>query len=254
MATSRQQTRARLRDVRQLGETLIRRGLPYRPAPGEVLAAGVALADRLAAKRAQTGALEFAAAAHALYEASQAAHPPKAALACKRGCNWCCYSTVAATVPEILLAAARRPPAPGPGSTAAPSEAGRPPPCLLLRTDGCTVYAARPMMCRVANSLDAAVCVEEYEGTNPERDVPVSQVPIDHGIAVRTAMLVALRLKGLDAGLYELASGLRECASDGDVGTRWLGGQPAFRRARELPVEASIRAMVDRLVIELGTA
>lgn len=247
MPETRQQRRARLRQVRRHGEGLLRSGLARHPAAADLAAVSLALADLIDTKAGRRAVTGFAAAAHALYEATCKAHPPAATLACKKGCVWCCYSTVAATVPEILLAwtsgqgQARAPIAPAPAAK---------PPCLMLREGACTIYAARPLMCRVANSLDWTVCREEYEGTNPDRDVPVSRVPLEHGAAVRVSVLAALRMKGLDAGLYELSSALRECdAAGGDaIASRWLSGAAPVLAATPLPADRFILAQVDQLL------
>lgn len=247
MPETRQQRRARLRQVRQQGDGLLRRGLPRQPIPADLYAASLALAELIDTKSGARSASAFAGAAHALYEATIKANPPSVALACKKGCNWCCYSTVAATVPEILhVWMSAKGQLRGAGEVAT----GAKPPCLMLRDGACAIYASRPLMCRVANSLDWTVCREEYEGTNPDRDVPVSRVPIEHGAAVRTSVIAAVRMKGLDAGLYELASAMRECDAEGGEGVaaRWLGGGEPFRSAMRLPVDPFILAQVDRLL------
>lgn len=248
MQETRQQRRARLRQLRQQGEGLLRRGFARQPAPTDLYAASITLAELIDAKIGARSAAAFAGAALALYEATIKANPPTAALACKKGCNWCCYSTVAATVPEILhVWMSARGQARGTGDIASDGK----PPCLMLRDGACTIYAARPLMCRVANSLDWTVCREEFDGTNPDRDVPVSRVPIEHGAAVRTSVIAAMQMKGLDAGLYELASGIRECdAIGGDVvAAGWLAGGEPFRAATRLSADRFILAQVDRLLI-----
>lgn len=245
MQETRQQRRARLRQVRQLGEGLLRRGFPRKPTSSDLGAASLALADRLDAQAGERSPTAFAAAAHALYEATLEANPPAASLACRKGCNWCCYSTVAATAPEILLVwSAANDHAP----TAADAAAGAKLPCMMLRDGVCSIYLSRPLMCRVANSLDWTICREEYEGTNPERDVPISRVPVDHGIAVRVAVLAALRRKALDSRLYELGSAIAECSTSPDVAARWLRGEPAFQAATVLPTDGFVLALVDKIL------
>lgn len=95
--------------------------------------------------------------------------PLAAAAACRRGCAHCCHLPVATTSAEARLIARHigRPPAALADAVAVeqlvqPAElerahrlATRPPsPCPFLVGDECTVYAVRPMSCRLHVSLD----------------------------------------------------------------------------------------------------
>lgn len=245
MQETRQQRRARLRQVRQHGENLIRRGFPHQPAPADLYAASLVMAERLDAGDGVKSIAAFATAAHTLFEATAKAAPPAAALACKKGCNWCCHSTVAATVPEILLAVSKA------NDTHRQTSARmeRNSPCPLLREGLCSIYVARPLMCRVANSLDWTACRDEYEGINPDQDVPISRKPIDQGVAVRASALAALRMRGLDSGIYELSSALAECSGGAaDIAARWLQGARAFKAATTLPTDRFVTELADLLI------
>lgn len=251
MAATRQQRRTRLRQLGQQGERLLKSGFPRQPSGQDLFAVGVALHDRLETRKGLAAVADFATASVWLYDATLTAHPGNVTVACKRGCNWCCYLPVAASVPEVLLAA--RAGRQGQAMAAIPTEAavagaGRKVACGLLREDGCGIYKARPMMCRVANSLDANACRDEYEGRNLDIDVPTARLPLEHGIAVRTAMLLALRLARLDDALYDLNDALGAAAQGEAVAARWLAGEKAFADARTQPLDATVAEIASRLM------
>src|SRR5690606_23838660 len=100
---------------------------------------------------------------------------PAGSVACRSGCDHCCYQSVGVTPPEALAIAAHL------RETLAPvelehvrttlrafaerirglsSEERVSPdlPCPFLREHACSIYEVRPLACRGVNSLDAAAC------------------------------------------------------------------------------------------------
>ena len=262
--TSRPLRRARLREWVRDGEVVLSRGFARNPSKAEILAAGVALNQRLRAGAAPRRALDLATAAFALFETSAKTNTGAGNIevACRKGCTYCCHLAVNATVPEILLvahaAATKRYFQDAPdrlerarsGSHVPPGERpGKKLPCAILSDGACSVYAQRPTMCRVATSFDVADCIDEFEGRDLNADMRVARLPLDMGFNVRTALLLALDLQGLDGALYDLAGGLVE-AQDPSVAARWLAGEKAFLATRDLPPDTAVAQLVGELAAE----
>ncbi|WP_234461062.1 YkgJ family cysteine cluster protein [Burkholderia pseudomallei] len=79
-------------------------------------------------------------------------------VACKRGCSHCCHVAVAVTVPEAEAIGKRigRIPRKVPLRMDAKIgvESGYHNPCTFLRNGECSIYANRPLACRIQYSLD----------------------------------------------------------------------------------------------------
>jgi hypothetical protein len=173
---------------------------------------------------------------------------PPPPLACREGCDWCCYLPVGTSAPEVIrlvqhlrqtlspeeLAALREQVvrldeqrrALGPGARAKARL-----PCALLIDHRCTAYLARPLTCRGFNSSDASEC-ERFVKSSAKVDVPVY---------VPQMRLTAFILDGLRAGLsesrlsgdrLELTAALRIALEVPAAGERFLAGEPVFASAR----------------------
>jgi Fe-S-cluster containining protein len=103
------------------------------------------------------------------------ARAPAGAVACKAGCDHCCYQSVGVTPPEALaiydhlsrtrsddelarfaahIAEARaRTRGLSTGDRFSPEH-----PCVFLEAGRCTIYEVRPLSCRGMNALDAKAC------------------------------------------------------------------------------------------------
>lgn len=105
------------------------------------------------------------------------ARAPEGGVACKAGCDHCCYQPVGVTPPEALaivahlksslssaeLAGVAAHIAERHGKTRGLSAAERfspDHPCPFLRSGQCSIYEVRPLACRGMNSLDAGECAE----------------------------------------------------------------------------------------------
>jgi Fe-S-cluster containining protein len=261
---SRQQRRARLRQLTNSGQSFNARGLPRSPTAEQLLAVAVVFREVLNERSAWESTLDLADVSLRTYERSLKAAPSQIAIACKKGCNYCCHSFVAATVPEILFARQaadkaryfiEHPDTLGLARelrTLTPeNRIGRRLPCALLVSDGCSIYPSRPMMCRVATSLDVESCIEEFEGRNLSADVPVARTFITHGGNVRTAFVAAAMSAGLDCRSYELSSSVAAADDLPALSLRWLAGERVFDGATSIPPDASLVARAEPLVQEL---
>lgn len=117
----------------------------------------------------------------------------EAALACRKGCCWCCYLPVEAGAAEVVYALEhakrvldeaafdalrvriRAAAARYPRKNTGPCSAN--PPCPFLADGACLVYAARPLACRGWNSRDANACENAWR-----EGVDKVQVPVDSRI------------------------------------------------------------------------
>jgi hypothetical protein len=259
---SRQQKRAQLRETTRQGRALLREGVARRCSGEERVAAALALCEMLRAAPTPDAALATARAALALFEASERRAPAQARIACRKGCNWCCHLFVTATVPEILLLSGGGPLPAREGVGRPPAEAraqgpasriGRKVACPVLTEAGCARYERRPLMCRVTTSLDVQACIDEYEGRDLDRDIPVARGPIESGFNTRAVLLAALTLAGLDAGLYELAAGLDRLDGDRRAAERWLAGERILDGVERLDPDPALSAAVAATVAAART-
>ena len=88
-------------------------------------------------------------------------------IACKRGCNWCCHGEIALWQPEADYIAAKT----GIPANQLPLQLRRTStaytathqPCPFLQDGACSVYAHRPLACRMTVNLDVDDTVCRFE-------------------------------------------------------------------------------------------
>ncbi|PCI19458.1 MAG: hypothetical protein COB62_05565 [Piscirickettsiaceae bacterium] len=102
--------------------------------------------------------------------------------------------------------------------------------CPLLDEEGsCTVYEARPSMCRKIHSTDVQACKASYD-TPEEANIKNAEHPVLSAITM--TMLTAARdgfsAKGMDPEVYDLNEVLIDALEDGKYKKRWLNGKKAF--------------------------
>ena len=162
------------------------------------------------------------------------------AIACRRGCSHCCHSWVDATPAEVLFAVKsmaldQRSRAVEAVKQACQQTAGRPfeqrskmvTPCPLLEEGCCSVYGARPIVCRSAVSADAEICRRSYLELSDEA-VPVPVVWRALGQAYGVALEGAIIHAGLVPTAREWNESLRVALSDPGAEARWLAGDDVF--------------------------
>lgn len=176
-------------------------------------------------------------------------------LACKRGCIHCCYNQVALTEPEaialglyLLETRDRQRLEELRSKTHALVEnlkgrswqdigmARHTLPCLFLENGTCSVYAARPLVCRGWNSIDVAMC--QHSNQSGDAMVSIENHAILRKLAesVQAGLLHGATSLNLEAGYLLMAravsllleggaeSGVLDCAS------AWLRGESFFGR------------------------
>lgn len=179
-------------------------------------------------------------------EAADAATTHGLSVACHAGCWFCCTIPVAVTVLEasLVFRALRMLPIADQERTWAqvdehvavqrqalqesrPQRVAFSRRCPLLTEDGrCSVYEARPLMCRGLLSTDAERCRRAFlddDDGDPGQPFQMSVQAIDAGIP---QLMVALDEGGMECfATYELASSLVALRDDPDLFLRWQQGQ-----------------------------
>ena len=105
-------------------------------------------------------------------------------------------------------------------------------PCPLLVDGACSVYQARPLICRSFNSFDANACAREIMSGRPGITVPAYDVPLRVGMAVAKGVEEGLVEAGQFDGGVELVRGLAIAMTEPDAAKRWLAGEELFYPAR----------------------
>jgi Fe-S-cluster containining protein len=174
-------------------------------------------------------------------------------LACKRGCTYCCINQVSLSEPEALflgfhLLETR--------STAQLHELQEKTenlllslknksrheigmnrhlyPCLFLENGTCSIYEARPLVCRGWNSVNADMCRQSNETGNAM--APIENHPLLRVIAesYQRGLMNGGRNMGLETGFLLLPRAVGQLLSGGidkkiiDYSEKWLGGKPFF--------------------------
>jgi hypothetical protein len=263
---TRQQRRRMARELQKAGERTLARGLAPKPGADDMLGVVQVLAAKLLEPDNPQRAGEAAHLAHALSTRSLRSHPSRSAIACKKGCGYCCYSFVAALPPEVFrLAQVIR------SSTSVGLDIGavltRAQPlrgltpeqrfgaklaCPLLIDGMCSVYDSRPLVCRQTTSVSLPACIEEYDGIQGDGHVEISPTHLAHASNAYVAMLAALMALKHSTQAYELGAMLEVALSDADSERRWLEGEDVFSTIAT-PVVRSRRVdqAAERLASEL---
>ena len=162
------------------------------------------------------------------------------ALACKAGCTYCCHNVVMATAPEIFLAAselrAQHDQAlvadvagrcEAAGQSRVGQADGRKSPCPLLHNDLCSVYSARPSVCRKHNSFDVGACIAAFEGRGG--DIPIRRFDQEAFECCAGALITGMRLGDERRGsVFELSGALGVTLRDPQAEQKWLAGEDVF--------------------------
>ncbi len=185
--------------------------------------------------------------------------------ACGRGCHYCCRTLIVATAPEILRLAravkarpdiAARVRAAAGQAKAIPATAPNTArlPCPVLEAEICSLYEARPLVCRslLSQSRDACMRIFARDAAEPMPLVPPSREIRD---TVLLMFQVALRLADLPCQQYELIQGLAAALEHDDPERRWLAGEPIFAGVETDPDQtrtSQVAEMVGRLAASLA--
>ena len=190
---------------------------------------------------------------------------------CARGCSWCCRGVkVEATVAEAFAVAAflrdgrsedeqariardARDRAEATRHLDAAARWAQKTPCVFLDTasGACTIYAARPFVCRSHASFDANACESAADDPSAEATVPRHVVPAHVFGTAKTAVIAACEEAGLDARHFELASAVAVALGEPRTAERWLDGERLFDAA-VLPSDERDRVRSLRLLQKSG--
>jgi Fe-S-cluster containining protein len=266
---TRQQRRDRDREHQRQFDALARDGIP----PSADLTATVVLTRHLAQILATPGderrASRAAEAAERIYDVSIRRHPARQAIACGKGCSYCCRNFVAVSIPEVLFLArgirerwpdataairgriaetARRPRDLGKARQAASTV-----PCPVLDGDGaCSAYDIRPLACRAYVSISVDACIRAM--ADPSIDIPTTKTQVFYRARCTTALWAALKAVRLPYGSYDLNHALAVAAATEDAEARWLAGEDVFAAVQIDPSrKADVEPFLDRLIAEAAT-
>jgi Fe-S-cluster containining protein len=167
-------------------------------------------------------------------------------VACQSGCDSCCYNQVELTPPEALLighhverhfSAAEKAllldhlarimeiiKAMGPKESAVRR---REIPCPLLRDKTCSVYPARPLVCRAMHGLDRERCVDELRsGSLAGSQYYAHRHEI--ALSVSAGLQAGCKAAGLQSGRLSLTRALQDFFGQEDAVQRWINGEEVF--------------------------
>jgi len=262
----RQQRRVKLK---QTMAEISRRGMDLTAKGGEQTWAVIA-ATRLALDILRGHGPSRAASAakriHEFFETSLKHNPSKHAIACTKGCAFCCHVSVTAAAPEIFLVANAireqhrqdfetvlnrvRAADQTTRGLSSMERATRKIPCAMLRDNVCSVYAARPGACRGFTSTSAQDCERGFNGEPVQIKTPSVWTGLIN--AHKQALWGALAAAELPVERYEFHHALRIVLETPDAESRWLSGEDIFAGvAREIfndAARANNKRIVDTLV------
>ena len=186
------------------------------------------------------------------------ARAPAGAVACKAGCDHCCYQSVGVTPPEALaihaylkkalskseLARVAARVAQAFEKTRGLSSAERFSPehaCVFLESSRCSIYEVRPLSCRGMNSLDAGECARRLRDPDVRAEFLANGAgahsfmePIRAFHAISAGLQLGLaELYELDMRPLDLIAAMHLLFTGGETVPRaWIAGRPAFEAAR----------------------
>jgi Fe-S-cluster containining protein len=241
-ATSRAQRRQRLLALRKVVKSVEQRGVVPQPeffAMAIEMAAVVAMIDEAMESQPVPGRSSRVVDLIArLHDKSNWSGPTRKALACTKGCSFCCELYVSASAPQVfaiadflrekhandLSAAIQRIEEADVHTRGrdAHSRAEHRAFCPFLVNSLCSIYPVRPAVCRACCSLSVAACETRADVIpTPEYTEPVRR-------AYDTALGAALHGRGLVNQCYELAHAVVVALKEADAEVRWYAGEDVF--------------------------
>jgi Fe-S-cluster containining protein len=163
--------------------------------------------------------------------------PSKAQHACAAGCDFCCYLPVDVLAPEAFRIAAHL------QQTRSPEELATVVyrlgaqgqldfgihPCVFLANGRCSIYEARPMVCRGYNSLSKERCEAYHHDASVDLKGTKDRVAGRLAEAIEDGVVAGLEALGLDAQWYELPSAVLRALETSDGPVRWARGEVVFQ-------------------------
>lgn len=168
-------------------------------------------------------------------------------VACSSGCTFCCHSQVNIIPLEALLMAGFvKEVFSGPQVQALRGRidrsramtTGKSPgqiygmkkdlPCVFLEAGTCSIYTARPSICRSWNSFDALACRAAYHSPDAASSVSSSEARNFIFGTARTLFQQLTRDRALQHNTLFLYNAMSDCFLDPDPLTQWARGELVF--------------------------
>jgi Fe-S-cluster containining protein len=182
------------------------------------------------------------------HDARIAAAPDVGTLECRAGCTWCCHFSVDVRAVEVfsILDCIER--------TLSPEEQARIHAevrtnsavmkglnaldrmrrnikCPFLNQGRCSIYQARPQMCRNYHATSVAGCQASYhDPDNLDIDPEFAPMVYQAGGAHVDAFALAMREAGYDTNVYEMNCALEAALSEPDARRRFESRLPPFEK------------------------
>ena len=182
------------------------------------------------------------------HDARIAAAPDVGTLECRAGCTWCCHFSVDVRAVEVfsILDCIER--------TLSPEERARihaevrtnsavmqglnalermrrNVKCPFLSEGRCSIYQARPQMCRNYHATSVAGCQASYhDPDNLDIDPEFAPMVYQAGGAHVDAFTRAMREAGFDTNVYEMNCALEAALSEPDARRRFESRLPPFEK------------------------
>ncbi len=102
--------------------------------------------------------------------------------------------------------------------------------CPLLTNHQCSVYASRPLTCRLAHSFSVKKCRQAFEKDRNLVQIPVALELLSAVSGIIEAVYGGLPGAKLDANLYELSSAVLVALSQPDAASKWASGDRSIFR------------------------
>jgi hypothetical protein len=224
--------------------------------PDESVALTRWFARLLGERRAEAGDLLVETLA-AIVAASSVRHRGPQAIACAKGCGFCCHQKVSVNAVELfsVVRHLRRTKDLGRHRArlaARPERSYRPgavfdatKPCSFLVDNACSIHPFRPSPCRIIVSFDARACERRLHAGDGLIPWPQAQGPIRHWL--NTALWAALAATGLETRTYDLEAGAELLLADPAIEARWYAGDDGLAAAADPPLPAALQPEIDRL-------
>jgi hypothetical protein len=242
---SRQERRPRLARLAKVTERIERAGLSPKPELIE-LAAMVAIIDEAMSGPTAGGSRQAVQRLVAIQDRSNAMAPFHSTVACRKGCTFCCSLSVSATAPQVFTVAdhIRANAIDLVAETARIEIAdlhtrgldgyGRfvnKAFCAFLVEGACSVYPARPSVCRGVLSRSAQACERAFRGETPDNLAAIDDASVFR-TACDEAFWAVLHKRGQRLAGYELAHAVLVALKEPDAEVRWLAGEDVFAAVR----------------------